>query len=344
LVVYGIDPALLPGGYAGVDVLFVVAGYLAARMLFADEGGGRALAGFYARLVRRAAPAVLAMLAVVSAAVWLLWPAQAFADYSLTLAASAVFLANFAFAVFADFFGPIARATPLLHLWAVAVAAQVLLAVGLICVAGRSLAPAYLRMILIVLTVLSYWSGVWLEVSAPERAWYMPQARAWEVLIGVLLVFGELPGMASRIGRAALAALGLAAIAAVFAAYGDGLRQPGLATMIPVVAAAAVIYAGGSGGNPVSALLDVRPLAAVGAAAFSIYLWHWPVLVIARSLSPGVAATLGALAVVAVASALSHRFLEQPYRGGRGGGWRPVALSFAGILALIGVAALGVFS
>jgi peptidoglycan/LPS O-acetylase OafA/YrhL len=278
------------------------------------------------------------MLAVVSAAIWAVWPAQGAADYSLTLAAASVFAANFAFAAFVDFFGPIARGVPLLHLWAVALAAQVLAALALIHAAAARFGPDRLRLVLIVLTVVSYWSGVWGETTAPERAWYMPHMRAWELLIGALLVFGDLPDIASRLWRALLTLVGLAALGAVFLLFDGGLRQPGLATMIPVLGAAMVIYAGA---NPVSALLDARPLAALGAAAFSVYLWHWPILVIARSLAPGPGATLAALAVAGAAAAASYWWLERPFRG-EGPHWRALALAPLGLAALFAAGVVGV--
>ncbi len=344
VIAHAVAPGLLPGGFAGVDVLFVVAGYLGARLIAdAEAAGGFGFGAYYARLLRAATPAMLAMLAAVSLAVWALWPAQSLPDYSLTLALSSIFAANIAFAGITEIFGPFAKTYPLLHLWAVGLAMQVLLVLPLVWRIVVRIAPGRLQIALIVLTIVSYWSGIWAESAAPRLAWYMPWGRAWEVLFGVLLVFGELPDLSARWRRAAAALVGLAIVAASFALIDRDMRYPGVATIAPALGAALAIYGGAAGANPVSRFLGARPLALVGAAGLSIYLWWWPALTIARQVGSGPAAEAAGLAVAAAMAAASHVLIERRLRGPvAASDARVVAIAMVGMAALFTIAVLGV--
>lgn len=330
VVLYHAKTTGIRGGYVGVDVFFVISGYLITRLLIADgERHGRpSLARFWARRVRRILPAAsLVVIATVLAAyAWLgfLRGGTIARDAEWT----SVFMANFHLAsVGTDYLGAQELPSPLQHYWSLAVEEQFYLVWPLLVAAVLGLGAAAtarrrLLTVLVPLTVASFVLSVVLTHSDPIPAYFSPFTRAWELAVGALVAVLE-PNLLRRVGRApwanALGVLGVAAIIGAGLAFTAATPFPGTAAALPVLGAAAVLAAGtaSSGGAISSRVLGIAPMRLIGRLSFGWYLWHWPVLVIATEhstepLSYGtrLLLMLGALAL----AALSLVLIENPIR------------------------------
>jgi peptidoglycan/LPS O-acetylase OafA/YrhL len=316
----------LEGGFVGVDVFFVVSGYLITWLLV-DEAGreGRIdLWRFYARRARRLVPALLVLLAVTAAVAAVLYAPMEQRDVARLWPLAALYLSNFGFADWApDYHGPRAAEHPLLHTWSLGVEEQFYLVwpvlVGLGLGLWRRARAPHLRRLGLVLggvTALSFVLSTALTYAPVGRAWafYLSPARAWEFGVGALAVL--IPVGGSRRAAEALGWGGLAGIAAAGVLFDAATPFPGAAALLPALATVAVLRAGTHGEAWCVRALSLRPLQWLGGLSYSWYLWHWPVLVFAQSaLGPLALGGRVAAALTSLAPAwLSYRFVEAPVR------------------------------
>jgi peptidoglycan/LPS O-acetylase OafA/YrhL len=316
--------ARVPGfsaGFAGVDVFLVISGYLIAGLILRESDAGTfSLARFYERRVRRILPALLAMLAATALAGLTLLPGD-LRQFGASLVAITAFLSNFLFARASGYFGLSADASPLLHTWSLAVEEQFYLFFPALLLLARRAGPRGLRVLLIAVTALSFSYSVWKTGTDPIAAFYSPASRAWEFLAGALLaavVARPPPGRAT--GDAA-ALIGLGLIGASIMLLHAGTPFPGVRA-IPVVAGSVMLLWGMMAeGSRMARALSLRPLVAIGLISYSLYLWHWPMIVFGSYyvLDPHVqAVTRLAMAALAFPVAwLSWRFIERPFRAPR---------------------------
>jgi peptidoglycan/LPS O-acetylase OafA/YrhL len=336
----GLGP--FPGGFVGVDVFFVISGFLITGLLLRErERTGRiGLASFYARRVRRLLPAALVAVAVLLPAASAVLapldrPAVALDGASATLS-----LANFRFALAeGDYFATMTNPSPFLHFWSLSVEEQFYLVWPVLLLLGaRSRRPRVGAAITLgVVLVASLAASLVATDAAPSWAFYMLPTRAWQLATGGLLAIGAVA--LARIPGLPMAALGWVGLAAVLAApvvVDPAWAYPGVAALLPTLGAAALIASGQRRWSP-AGLLAVGPLRFLGRISYSLYLWHWPILVLPAvaagvPLEPGVRVGLVA-ASIAVAT-LSWAFVEEPFRRG---GWS-LALRPARTLGLAGAA------
>jgi peptidoglycan/LPS O-acetylase OafA/YrhL len=318
----------LPGGFVGVDVFFVISGFLITGLLLRErEATGRIrLRAFFARRARRILPAAtVVLLATVGYAAATL-PASRVGEVVTDSRWSAVFLANVHFAqVDGDYFAQGRDTSPLLHFWSLGVEEQfylvwpALLVLVLVCVARRRSAAVLVATVLGVVWCASY--ALAIAQEGRPAAYYGTLPRAWELATGALLALAS--PLLLRLGplRPLLAAAGLAAIGAAAVRYDAGLAGPEL--LLPVAGAAAVLAAGTLPQGTVLPLvarpLTRAPMVWTGDRSYSLYLWHWPVIVlVAPSLGSGAVATgVVALAITAVLAEVGFRLVETPFRRGR---------------------------
>ena len=354
-------PGSLPGGYIGVDVFFVVSGYLITSLLLgeASRSGRISLARFYARRARRIIPAAT-VVTVVTVVGSLLTLSLVRVQTILTDAVWAtLFAANIRMAsVGTDYFAQGEPPSPLRHYWSLAVEEQYYLlwpALLLVCLLllrrRRGTDEGFHRwagvLVTVVIVASLAWS-VWATYSSPVTAYYSSLARAWELGIGAACAMLPRPSRLPAAARQALAAAGLAAVAAAALLYTEATPFPGAWAAVPVLGTAAIVVAG-EGGHPtyVGRLLSVRPAVLVGDWSYSIYLWHWPLIVLLRSnLGPErfntVPVRVGLLVVVLVVSWASYRWIETPFR--TGGTWRRprfALLIYPVSIAMVAVAVIG---
>jgi peptidoglycan/LPS O-acetylase OafA/YrhL len=328
---------LFSGGFAGVDVFFVLSGYLITAILLDALAQDRySLTDFYVRRARRLLPALgVVVLACVPFA-WMWMGPAAFESFARSVMAVGLFASNILFWQEGGYFATAAEAKPLLHTWSLAVEEQYyLLFPPLLALMWRR-ARRHVFIIIAVLAVGSFMLAVITVGPRPEAAFYLAPTRAWELLAGSLaaLVATRQPARP----RDAPAALGLAMILATFLLYDADTPFPSAWTLLPVAGSVLVIrYA--QAGTCTAALLSCRPLVGIGLISYSAYLWHQPLFAFARlrSLDAPAPWVMGLLAGAALGLAwLTWRYVEQPFRRP---GSAPVLRVAGGVLA--GFVALG---
>ena len=337
-----------PGGFVGVDVFFVISGYLIAGLIRKDLAAGTfSLADFWARRVRRLFPALAVVVAVTLVAGWRLMLPQHYVSLAHSVWALFSLIANVHFCRSTGYFEQAAEVKPLLHTWSLAVEEQFYLVVPLVMwwLGRRGRTRALVRLSVVALGVSFVISVLGTQRHNPSAFYYI-HSRAWELLVGTLLAFCPAAGGAGRSWRGELAALaGLAGIIVPVFLYDRSTPFPGFAAVPPVLGAALLIWAGGRAGPlpAVNRLLAAAPVVFVGKISYSLYLWHWPLIVFAKYYSLGplsVADRLGLVAASVVAGAISWRFVETPFRVKRLLGARPrlVAGAAAALAVLVGAA------
>ncbi|HTT84826.1 MAG TPA: acyltransferase family protein [Rhizomicrobium sp.] len=332
------------GGFVGVDMFFVISGYLITSLIQGElERGDFSLARFYARRVRRIFPALFAMLAVVSATAFIFFFPLDLVRYAQSLFATALFGANFEFWREAGYFDTFADQKPLLHLWSIAVEEQFYLLFPALLLGLRH-APARRRAGMIAgVLVASLGLSAWGVLAAKVATFYLLPARAWELMLGSLLALGVLPRPKSRIATELLSALGAALILAAVFQFTPRMPFPGPAALLPCVGAALVIHAAQPGKTLAGTLLASRPLVFVGLISYSLYLWHWPVFVFATYIDfrePSGTAGVALMTLSFALAVLSWRYVEQPFRKARFRLRRRAAFAaVAGVMALAAASA-----
>ena len=319
-----------PGGFVGVDVFFVLSGYLITRQIAWELREGRfSLLDFYDRRIRRLFPALFVMLFVSTIiALFVLLPRD-LDGFGESLVAAATSISNFYFWSESGYFAPAAETIPLLHTWSLAVEEQFYLLFPLMLMLVWRWRQAYVAHSLIALAILSFAISVWAARHTPDAAFYLLPSRAWELLVGSLLALAPARQRLPSWLRTAALNLGLAGIAIAVLTFHTRMPFPGFAAALQVFACALIIWAGHASsasapdGAPsrslVVSLLALRPMVFVGLISYSLYLWHWPIIVFVRHLSPDPLTTLQAallaIATFAIAYA-SWRYVEQPLRLG----------------------------
>lgn len=338
VVVFHLNPAWLPGGYVGVDIFFVISGFLITGILWRSlESGDFSFADFYLRRVRRILPAFLAMTAITLAAgAFLLLPADLetlsrSARYAVFSAANIYYWRH----LDTGYFAASSEEQPLLHTWSLGVEEQfyllwpALLAAAFL-LARRKRAPAVI--LAFALSAASILLSEAMLVSHPKFAYFMLPTRAGELMLGSILALAlhgrdAAPALErTQWGFEASLLVGLALIVYSLVSFDAATPFPGLHAALPCVGAALTIL-GGARARLAQALLTSRPIVFIGLVSYSLYLWHWPILAFLRYFYTEL--TLLQLALAAAAmwcmAVLSYRYIEQPARHVTGPKWRQLA-------------------
>ena len=362
VVAWHLWPRDVPGGFVGVDVFFVISGFLITSLLLRElEATGRiSLRDFWARRARRILPAALTVIASCAAATALVVPLTEWQQFFGDFKASALYVQNWHLAAAAvDYFHAEDSPSPVQHFWSLAVEEQFYLVwpalIGAVAlVARRRLRRVALGVVLSAVTLASLAYSVLHTAANPADAYFATTTRGWELGAGALLALAPAAPLARRLApalsprharaaRAALALGGLAAILVAAFAYSTATPFPGIAAALPVLGAVAVIRAG-----DVLAPLRARPAQHVGDLSYAIYLWHWPLIVLAPYALGRALDTPTRLAIIMLTlllSLLSKRLLEDPIRFSRALGAHGGRLTFAGALtasaAVLAIAGMG---
>ena len=333
---YHLSPRLLPGGFVGVDVFFVISGFLITGNLVreADQTGRIRLFRFWARRARRLLPAALLVLGLTSLGVILWVPRNLWPQFLTESIAATLYVQNWVLAGNSvDYLAATNSASPVQHFWTLSVEEQFYVVVPLILIALLVVARrvGHRRRILAVgiavVSIASFIDSVWLTAASPPAAYFVTTTRAWEFGVGALLVFGPRPA-STRVARSAVV-LGLLGIAGACIVISGGLPFPGATAAWPVLAAAAVLWGGPRIGPAWDRVVGFRPIQFIGGISYSIYLWHWPLIVLAPFVLGRDLHRVDWVVIVAMTiglAALSTRFIENPIRFSAhllGGGRRP---------------------
>jgi len=320
VVLYHVGGLGVSGGYVGVDVFFVISGYLITGIIAREiEAGQFSLANFYQRRIRRILPALAAVAAASTLAAALILFPRDFKEYGRSLLSLAVFASNFHFARKTGYFDGAADDKPLLHTWSLAVEEQFYIVFPLLLWVLFRWSRTGAIWALALLAAFSLLISIDQTARMPERAFFSSSTRAWELLAGALCALSLGPMQWPRIWRECAAASGLALIAIAYLTYSDESPFPGYYAVLPCVGAVCVILAGNAGETLAGRALALPPIVGIGLISYSVYLWHWPLLVFAKyrfALAPNSDLSLSvALILASVALGyLSWRFIEQPFR------------------------------
>ena len=337
------------GGYVGVDIFFVISGYLITTILASElRDGTYSIVGFYERRARRILPALFAMLAIsLPFAYALLNPADLRA-FAKSLLGAVVFMANITAYLQSGYFDAASDIKPLMHLWSLAIEEQYYVFFPLLLAfLWRFGKPKVLALVLVI-TLLSLLVAELKLNRKPEIAFFYLHSRAWELGVGALLALGltfststERKPLMPAWSHQLLAFAGLGMIVYAIAVFDKATRFPGLNALVPTLGAALVI-ACASSQTWVGRLLGTRVLVGVGLVSYSAYLWHQPIFAFVRYQSPNHLsdATLWSLIALTMLMAyLSWRFVEAPFRNKAYLSRRTIALlSLSGIVLFSAVA------
>ncbi|MDJ0823408.1 MAG: acyltransferase family protein [Paracoccaceae bacterium] len=310
----------LQGGFVGVDIFFVISGFLIGGILWReyDQTGRIWLRNFYVRRFRRLAPAFFVMALVTTAFGWLILLPFEFREYGKSLIAATVYLSNVLFFRQAGYFDTASEDKPLLHTWSLAVEEQFYIVLPLTILLLARWRWGLLG-VLIGAWALSLAGCILLTPSHSNATFYLFPFRAWELLSGVLLaIWGYETGRTWR-GYAVLSWLGLALILASVALIPESAHFPGILAIAPVLGTV-LILANGTGKNPVNRLLCHPYAVFFGLISYSLYLWHWPVLTLSAYLRGGHLNLVESAIWMALSIGLawlSWRFVENPVRQAR---------------------------
>lgn len=327
VLIYHAFPGSLPGGFVGVDVFFVISGYLISGIILDAVAGGRfSYANFYARRIRRIFPALGVVLFAALAAGWFMLYADDYERLGHHAAAGAAFASNFAFWREASYFDGAADLKPLLHLWSIGVEEQFYLAWPILLVGASRWRRGPLAATLVIGTA-SFLIAIWTVRIDRTPAFYAPWNRFWELLAGAMLASIQAdPAFDARmralVSRSALAnlasAVGLVAIAAGALLIDSSRVFPGLWVLLPVAGTALLIVAGPHAWAN-RTLLSPPPVVFIGLISYPLYLWHWPLLSFAQILEgavPPPSIRLALLALSIVLAWATYRIIERPIRFG----------------------------
>lgn len=337
--------AALPGGFVGVDVFFVISGFLISRIITDGVADGSfSLAHFYERRARRILPALIPVVALsLIAGYWLLLPDD-YENLGQSAVATSLFANNVLLTLTSGYWDLAATFKPLLHTWSLGVEEQFYIAYPLLALLLLRRRPQLFAPMLAGGIAISLLLSVTLSARQPDASFYLIHTRAWELLLGALTAW-SLPRtpQPERIARL-LALAGLAMIIGAMFLIDETAPYPGWRALLPCVGTALVLRYGTAGGLA-QRVLGWGPLVLIGLASYSIYLWHQPLFAFARALSvtpPGAGVMAALTLATLIIGTASWRWIEQPFRDARRWPLRPFMMVGITVTALTGAAGLAV--
>ena len=349
VVLFHIWPNVIPGGFVGVDVFFVISGYLITSVLFREvqERGEISLLNFYERRIRRIVPAATLVLLVIAVSVPLL-PEVRWEETAQGIIAAALYFENWHLSQLAvDYLGAENLPSPVQHYWSLSIEEQFYIVWPVLMMAASLFSrkwPAHRRVALIfplaMVVLASFIASIMLTTSEPEFAYFATHTRIWELGLGALLALIALPKFSAWPAEI-LRVVGIAAIAYAGFEFSVKTVFPGYAAALPTLGCALVIAAGSQAPAwSIRQLLNSRIAQYLGDISYSVYLWHWPLIVFMRVVAPERLSVLGGLAIIVATLGLAHLtkvLVEDRFRRGRGS---PVRVISFGVVAIVTCAVL----
>ncbi|MCA0035391.1 acyltransferase family protein [Mesorhizobium sp. B263B2A] len=324
VVLFHFGVSAIPGGFTGVDIFFVISGYLISGSLLDDlERGQFSIGRFYWRRARRILPALTFVIVLASIAAWFILLPTDLHEFSLSVIAASTFWSNIYFWKTTNYFSIDAALRPLLHTWSLSVEEQYyIFAPILVYLIYRYASKRWLT-ILLPIAIGSFAVAVMATTLAPTAGFYLLPTRVWELALGAMLMLKRPPALASRLAMELIGLAGFVLVAAGFLTISESDPFPGYNALLPCVGTALLIYAGtdragAKGPAPIATrVLRFAPLVWVGLISYSLYLVHWPINSFVHYLSLRaigvptiVAMTVGSFAL----ATFSWKYVEQPFR------------------------------
>ncbi len=319
VVLYHAGISWFSGGYVGVDVFFVISGFLITSIIAEEIRQNKfSILHFYERRIRRIFPALFTVFTFTVAGAALLFLPPDYKDFSQSLIAATLFASNFLFWQESGYFAGPAEEKPLLHTWSLAVEEQYYIFFPIMLFIIWRLMGGRFLLWLVPLGLLSFGASIWGVENKPTATFYLLHTRAWELFLGGALALGAFPMLENKPLKEVLGWSGLAMIFCSVFLYTAQTPFPGLAALLPCLGATLIIYAQGT---KLGQFLSLKPIVFTGLLSYSLYLWHWPIIVFAKYYlmrelhAPEIA---GVIAASFILSYLSWRFIEAPFRGKNG--------------------------
>lgn len=327
------------GGYIGVDVFFVISGFLITGILMEDIRKDRfSIANFYERRARRILPALFTVLLFSSIAAYkLLLPNDAY-DYGRSLIATLLFASNIAFSRQMGYFDGPSEMKPLLHTWSLAVEEQFYIVYPLFLFLVTRFFRKRYTLAIGGMLFLSLGYSIWHVNTHPTTSFYLATTRAWELLIGGILAVQGIPKLHNKLSANLLGIAGMGLIAYGVFAFSSATPFPGVNALYPCVGAALIIYCGMEADTLIGRMLSLKPVVFVGLISYSLYLWHWVIIVFAKHYLGRPLVGLEKIAVIVAAfliASLTWKFVENPFRGRGAIGTRVWIFSGAAAIAML---------
>jgi peptidoglycan/LPS O-acetylase OafA/YrhL len=322
VIFYHLDFQFLSGGYVGVDIFFVISGFLISKIIdFEIQENIFSLSNFYIRRIRRIFPALFLVVWVTSLASVFVLPQSALQEFSASILSVTWFTSNLFFLFNNDYFSVAASLKPLLHTWSLSVEEQFYLFFPLFLVFINRHGFDGRRSLLLII-IISLVLSILLAKEFSSINFYIAPTRAWEFLLGALLGMNLIPEIKQRLVRHLLSLLGLLLIIASILILNDKSVFPGINALYPVLGTALLIYTGCYENSArIQAIgnwaISNPLLRNIGLISYSLYLWHWPAISLLKNTGTGIIdfyMKLLILCVVFALSLLTWKFVEQPFR------------------------------
>jgi peptidoglycan/LPS O-acetylase OafA/YrhL len=306
------------GGFVGVDVFFVISGFLITTIIrSALEQDRFSVLLFYERRIRRIVPPLFVMALACSILSFVISSPEALRHFGKALLAATLFSSNMFFWSETNYFEQSLHESPLLHSWSLAVEEQFYIVFPILLYLLYRYLGRNSGKVLGALMVASFAAAVWMTTHAPSLAFYAAPLRGWELLLGAVLAFDLVPPLTGRPVAEIAAGLGALLIAWSVHVYGGSTPFPGLAALAPAGGAALIIHSGGTEGTLVGRALRWPWMVGIGLISYPLYLWHWPVIIFAKDLMGAELRLRYALACIGlslVLAVLSWLIVERPIR------------------------------
>lgn len=347
VVLFHADLTAFSGGYVGVDIFFVISGFLITGIISREiQNGDFSIITFYERRVRRIFPALFVMFFfTLAAGVFLLLPSD-LEKLGASVVAATTFVSNIFFLRTSGYFERTAELNPLLHTWSLAIEEQYYLFFPILLMVLWKFRWNW-KVVTSAGLVLSFVYSIYMTDHYTSKAFYLLPSRAWELLLGSIIALGVLPRINNTLLLEILAALGIGFIAFAVLVYDPETIFPGLAALLPCLGAGLLIFTGqGDYKTTVARILSGRVLVFFGLISYSLYLWHWPIFVFTNYYSvfplPLAHSLLNVIISVFIAY-LSWQFIENPFRkpGGKFYSNQKIVLFSTTAVTMVGLVVMG---
>lgn len=335
VVIFHAFPKILKGGFVGVDIFFVISGYLITSIINASiKDKNFSIIEFYSRRINRIFPALILVLTVVLTFSWITLLPSDLQFLGKHVAGGMGFIQNILLYKEAGYFDSSAIYKPLLHLWSLGVEEQFYLSLPILALAF-SLRHKYFPAALVIIALASFGLSLYSSYGNPDAAFYLPFSRAWELLIGGLIALFYVRSKFSPTLNNSLSIAGAILICASMIFIEKKMLFPGWVALAPTLGAAMIIMAGPSAFVN-RLVLGSKPFVFIGLISFPLYLWHWPMLSIAELInSPSRLQRLGLMILAIILSIATYRLIEIPAKKCMQKGKLSLALLFAGFVLTI---------
>ncbi|HEU4837843.1 MAG TPA: acyltransferase family protein [Micavibrio sp.] len=338
----------IPGGFMGVDVFFVISGFLITSLIVKDIEQNRfSMMSFWERRARRILPPLFLVILMSYAIAWFLLLPPDFVQFGKEMASQSLFASNFLFLKQGGYFDVASDLKPLLHTWSLAVEEQYYLffPIGMFLI-SRYFKRSYIPLLWLA-AVFSFVIALLYVQTSQRYAFFLLPFRGWELLAGAILAIRGVPAITHRKNAELVGGAGALMLVAAIFFYNDDFLFPGYIALLPVLGTAAIIWANTGHVTFVGSTLSLRPFVFVGLISYSLYLWHWPLLVFARYATipfPEYQVWIGPICIIAsfLFAYLTWLLIERPVRGRHifQSKWSIGFFSFAGLLVLAMVGAM----